>query len=247
MSSCSPSGSPTFHVEQTPSRVVPEAPDGARLLFGDQLGAIKAYAATLADTGVDHGLIGPREVPRLWDRHLLNCGAVTELIAADSTVADLGSGAGLPGLVLAIARPDLHIVLLEPLQRRVTWLETTIKDLHLENVVVRRDRADQATDLQVDVVTSRAVAALPKLARWSLPLLREHGTMLALKGSSAEAELASAVQMLKQAGATSCDVVQCGGKIIDPPATVIRIRLGDRARRDTRVKRAFRGTSGGSR
>lgn len=234
-------------MEQPPSRIVPAAPVGARLLFGEQLGAIEAYAQVLADTGVDHGLIGPREVPRLWDRHLLNCGVVSELVPANSSVADVGSGAGLPGLVLAIARPDLRVTLIEPLQRRVTWLESTVEDLQLDNVVVRRDRADQATDIQVDVVTSRAVAALPKLANWCMPLLRDQGTMLALKGSSAETELADAAQMLERSGAISCDVVQCGGQIIDPPATVIRIRVGDRARKTARVRRASRKPPGGSR
>lgn len=231
-------------MEPAESRLLPDAPDSAQMLFGDTLRTMVDYAALLASTGVDHGLIGPREVPRLWERHLLNCGVLSELIPCGATVADVGSGAGLPGLVLAISRPDLRLTLIEPLQRRVTWLDKAIDDLALGNVSVRRDRADQATDVQVEFVTSRAVAALPKLAQWCLPLLRDRGTMLALKGSSAEAELVAAEQALKKAGATSTEVVHCGVSFLDPPATVVRVQVGARPRRNVPIKRAAKKSSG---
>ena len=215
-------------MEQHDSTTLPDAPTSAHTVFGEQLDVAVAYAGLLAGTGVDHGLIGPREVPRLWERHLLNCAVVADLIVPNARVADIGSGAGLPGLVLAIVRPDLHVTLVEPLQRRVTWLDSTVEALDLRNVEVRRARAQNAADLAVDVVCSRAVARLSQLIGWSLPLLCDGGTMLALKGASANEELQDAEQVLRRAGVTSNDVVQCGVGLVEPPTTVIRVVAGRR-------------------
>ena len=215
-------------MEHHSSTTLPEPPDAARSVFGAHLDGAVEYARLLATTGVDHGLIGPREVPRLWERHLLNCAVVADLIAPQAQVADVGSGAGLPGLVLAVLRPDLQVTLVEPLQRRVTWLDSAVIALGLDNVDVRRDRAQNATDLAVDVVCSRAVARLSQLVGWSLPLLRDAGTMLAMKGASAQDELHDARQVLRQAGVVSSEVVQCGVGLVDPPTTVVRIVAGRR-------------------
>ncbi|MBO1756260.1 16S rRNA (guanine(527)-N(7))-methyltransferase RsmG [Allobranchiibius sp. CTAmp26] len=228
-------------MEQQDSTTLPEAPAAAHTVFGERLGGAVAYAELLASTGVDHGLIGPREVPRLWERHLLNCAVVGDLIAPDARVADVGSGAGLPGLVLAILRPDLHVTLIEPLQRRVTWLDAAVEELGLINVDVRRARAQNATDLAVDVVCSRAVSRLSQLTEWSLPLLRDGGTMLALKGASAAEELRDAEQVLRRAGVVSTDVVQCGVGVVDPPTTVVRVVAGRRQAPSTSNARKSRG------
>src|SRR5919198_6221741 len=144
----------------------------AREVFGDALPMAEGYATLLAGAGVERGLIGPREADRLWDRHLLNCAAVAEIIMPDAEVIDLGSGAGLPGIVLGIIRPDLSITLLEPLLRRVNFLSECVAELGLQNVTVRRARAEEvAGSLSGDVVTARAVAPLDRLLRWGLPLL----------------------------------------------------------------------------
>ncbi|WP_342779936.1 16S rRNA (guanine(527)-N(7))-methyltransferase RsmG [Leekyejoonella antrihumi] len=201
-------------------------------VFGVEVTLADRYVHHLADTGVSHGLIGPRERPRLWERHVLNCAAVAELIPAGSRVADVGSGAGLPGVVLAIARPDLQVTLIEPLLRRVGWLTEVLDDLALPNVELRRARAEQLWDeIEVDVVTSRAVARLEELARLSLPLLRAGGTMLALKGSSAVEELSAAQSALVQLGIRESEVVCCGGELLEHATIVTRLVLGGRAQR----------------
>lgn len=160
----------------------------ARAVFGDRYEIAERYYQSLATDGVERGLIGPREVPRLWERHLLNCAVIGELIAEGESVVDVGSGAGLPGIPLAIARPDLKVTLVEPLLRRSVYLAEFIESNGLDVLVVR-GRAEESGVVKeaggADVVTSRAVAPLEKLARWSLPLIHEHGRMLALKGSSA--------------------------------------------------------------
>ena len=149
-------------------------------MFGVRLELAEQYAELLASAGVIRGLIGPRETPRLWERHLLNCAVLGELIPTDSTVCDIGSGAGLPGLVLAIARPDLTVTLVEPLLRRTTFLDEAVQELGLDQVEVIRARAEELHGRRrFDVVTSRAVAPLPKLARWSLPLTRPGGVVVA--------------------------------------------------------------------
>ncbi|OLT40193.1 hypothetical protein BJF86_05165 [Serinicoccus sp. CNJ-927] len=180
-------------------RHAPEPPPQAREVFGSRLTLAAEYADLLATTGIEHGLIGPREAERLWDRHLVNCAVLGELLDQGSSVIDLGSGAGLPGIVLAIARPDLRVELVEPLLRRTTWLERTKAELGLPNVRVHRGRAEElAGVLSSPVVTARAVASLDKLVRWSVPLLEEGGRLLALKGEAAERELEEAAPMLRQ-------------------------------------------------
>lgn len=215
-----------------------EPPAAASAYLGDRLEVMIRFAEHLADTGVSHGLIGPREVPRLWERHVLNCVGVQELIPQGAQVADVGSGAGLPGLVIAIARPDLQLTLVEPMLRRVTWLETVRDDLGLENVTIVRSRAEQVTDLEVDVVTSRAVARLDTLSQWSLPLLRSGGRMLALKGSSAQEEVDEARPAIEKLGGSTIEVLTCGADVVDPPTAIVSVTVEQRiARRGGAGKR----------
>jgi len=205
----------------------PPTPDVARRLFGGQLSLAEHYVALLADTGISHGLVGPRERPRLWDRHVLGCAVLTDAIAKPATVIDLGSGAGLPGLVLAIRRPDLAITLVEPLHRRVVWLIDTVSALDLPNVEVHEGRAESRwTGPRVDVVTARAVARIGMLARWSLPMLAGEGRLLALKGSSAQTELDEDGAILRAAGAVSWGVSQLGTDLLDQPATLVTVSAG---------------------
>jgi 16S rRNA (guanine527-N7)-methyltransferase len=204
------------------------APAAAAVIFGARLGAVVEYAGLLATDGVTRGLIGPREVPRLWERHLLNSAVVAELIAPGARVTDVGSGAGLPGIPLALARPDLDISLLEPLQRRVVFLEEVVAALALERVQIVRGRAEESSDGPgVDVVTARAVAPLSRLAAWCLPLLRPGGSLIALKGGRARAELDAAVGELRSLGAVEWVVELCGQGLVDPPTTVVRVVRGE--------------------
>jgi len=191
--------------------------------FADRTPVARAFAAHLADSGTTRGLIGPREVPRIWSRHVMNCAAVAPLLPSGALVADIGSGAGLPGLVLAIARPDVQLVLVEPLLRRVSWLDEVVTDLALSNVEVRRARAEDLIGLDADVATARAVAALDRLVAWCLPLLRPGGVMLALKGRSAAAELAESEAALPGLGAARWSSYEVGGDRLDEPTTVIEV------------------------
>ncbi|GAD85210.1 ribosomal RNA small subunit methyltransferase G [Nocardia asteroides NBRC 15531] len=215
-----------------------EPPAVAARVFGDRLDLARRYCAALATAGVERGLIGPREVPRLWERHILNCAVVGELIEEGASVVDVGSGAGLPGIPLAIARPDLRITLVEPLLRRTIFLSEFVDEVGLKNVTVVRGRAEQSGVIKeaggADVVTSRAVAPLAKLAHWSLPLLRDHGRMLALKGTSAAEELERDGAELIRDGATDLRVVGCGAGIVEVPTLVINAELLPRAERPTR-------------
>ena len=155
------------------------------------------------------GLIGPREASRIWDRHLINCGLLERLIPDSSTVCDIGSGAGLPGLVVAAARPDLRVTLVEPLLRRTTFLAEMVDLLGLDNVEVIRGRAEALHGRRVfDVVTSRAVAPLPRLVEWSMPLVASVGMLAAMKGSSAQTEVDEAASDLRQWGVSRPDVVE---------------------------------------
>ncbi len=194
-------------------------------VFGDRLPVALAYAELLAGAGTVRGLIGPREVDRLWDRHLLNCAVFTDAIAPDAAVCDIGSGAGLPGLVVAIRRPDLHVTLVEPLLRRTTFLGEAVETLRLDNVEVVRARAEALHDQRTfDVVTSRAVAPLARLAAWSLPLCRPGGEMLAMKGASAEEEVAEAREDLAAWGVTeTVSVTHWGRGVVTVPTTVVRV------------------------
>ncbi|MFI5778428.1 16S rRNA (guanine(527)-N(7))-methyltransferase RsmG [Nocardia sp. NPDC051570] len=220
-----------------------EPPPIAAQVFGERLELAKRYHAVLATIGVERGLIGPREIPRLWERHILNCAVVGELIPVGATVVDIGSGAGLPGIPLAIARPDLRITLVEPLLRRTIFLAEFIEAAGLEVTVVR-GRAEQLDVRKeaggADVVTSRAVAPLAKLAKWSLPLVHDHGRMLALKGSSAAEELERDRTDLTRAGGGNAEVVECGVGIITPPTVVLSVERLPRSERPSRksVRRA---------
>lgn len=173
-------------------------PPEAAGVFGDSWDQVQAFARMLEEQGELRGLIGPRELPRLWTRHLLNSAAVAQFCSPDTMVADIGSGAGFPGLVLAIMRPDLTVHLVEPMERRVAWLSDVVADVGLGNVVVRRARAEEL-DQQFDVVTARAVAALRKLVPWVAPLLKPGGRLVALKGARAAAEIEDAQKVLRRA------------------------------------------------
>ena len=199
--------------------------DNAVAVFGERLSLASTYADLLATTAVERGLIGPREAGRLWQRHILNCAVVQEWIPEHAEVVDIGSGAGLPGLVLAIARPDLEVTLVEPLLRRANWLSEAVELIGLSRVVVVRDRAESMSRSRrrFDVVTARAVAPLPKLAGWCLPLLRSRGALLAMKGSRADEELAAAEPDLAELGGASWSVVTCGSGIVEPLTTVVKI------------------------
>lgn len=202
-------------------------PAAAEELFGTRLDQTIAYAGLLATEGVSHGLLGPREVPRLWDRHLLNCAVVAALVPANAHLCDVGSGAGLPGIVIALARPDVQVVLLEPLLRRATFLDAAREQLALDNVEVVRGRAEEQWGrLTVDTVTARAVAPLDRLARWTMPLLRTGGELLALKGAGAPAELDAAIPTLRKQGATAWHVEQLGVAVLETPTSVVRVRKG---------------------
>ena len=197
-------------------------PPAARTVFADRLPVLEAYAVLLAGPGVERGLLGPREAPRLWERHLLNCAGLAELVEPDQVVLDLGSGAGLPGLVLAALRPDLTVVLVEPLLRRATFLSEVVAELALPQVVVRRARAEElAGQLLVDVVTARAVAPLDRLAAWGLPLLRPGGLLLALKGERADSELAESGAAVTASGGADARVVEVGDEALSTRARVV--------------------------
>jgi len=211
----------------------PPAPPTARGVFGDRLATASAYAELLAGPGVERGLIGPREVDRLWDRHILNSAAVAELIEPGSRVVDIGSGAGLPGLALAIARPDLVVTLVEPMKRRTDFLAEVIANLGLEVDVVRGRAEDAELRSRLagaDAAASRAVADLKKLTRWSLPLLRVGGRMLALKGERARGEVDECRPAMAALGAIGIEVVECGSGYQNPPTTVVvAVRAGPAA------------------
>jgi 16S rRNA (guanine527-N7)-methyltransferase len=191
-------------------------------MFGDALPRAEKYAALLTGIGVERGVVGPAEADRIWDRHILNCGAVARLIPARASVVDLGSGAGLPGVVLAILLPGIKMTLLEPLARRVDFLNECIAALDLTNVRVVRGRAEEyAGRLMADVVTSRAVAPLDKLCGLCAAVARPGGRVLAIKGSSAEAELVKARPVLARMGVADARIVQAGGSGDSAAATVV--------------------------
>jgi 16S rRNA (guanine527-N7)-methyltransferase len=203
------------------------APPIAREIFGDALPAAERYTEFLAGPGVERGLIGPREIERLWSRHVLNCAVLSELIPFEADVIDIGSGAGLPGIVLAIARPDLSVILLEPLLRRTVFLQECLDLLDLPNVRVRRARAEEvAGEYAADVVTARAVARLERLVGWAMPLLRPSGELLALKGERAALELEMARPALSKFGVREAEVLHVGHGRVDPPTTVVRAVAG---------------------
>ncbi|WP_081236180.1 16S rRNA (guanine(527)-N(7))-methyltransferase RsmG [Streptomyces viridosporus] len=213
----------------TEAAELPLAPEQAREVFGDRFADAVRYAELLAEAGVQRGLIGPREVPRLWERHLLNCAVLSEVVPEGVTVCDVGSGAGLPGIPLALVREDLKITLLEPLLRRTTFLTEVVELLGLDHVTVARGRAEEVMGKlpPVHVVTARAVAPLDRLATWGIPLLRPYGEMLALKGDAAEEELKSAATALSKLGAVATSIVHVGEGVVDPMSTVVRVEVGE--------------------
>ena len=209
----------------------PAPPDAAFALFGPVTETAVRFTSLLATDGVERGLIGPREIPRLWERHLLNCGVLAELVPSDAEVVDIGSGAGLPGLVIAMLRPRVRMTLLEPMLRRTTFLGECITELGLGNVTVCRDRAEKMTGvICADMAISRAVAPLGRLAELSAGVLRPGGMILALKGDQAQTELNQAGTILRHLRVRSAEVLRVGHGIVEPPATVVRILAVGKAR-----------------
>lgn len=197
--------------------------DILRAAFGVQWELAVRYTDLLVTDGVDWGLIGPREVPRIWSRHVLHCAALEQHLPADVHMCDVGSGAGLPGIPVALARPDVAVTLVEPLQRRVVFLDRVVAELGLQNVTVVRGRAEEVRG-QYGVVTARAVAALSKLVPWCAPLVARGGYLVAMKGARAADELAAAGPVLRRAGLGEAEVITTPVAGLSDPLTVIRAR-----------------------
>jgi len=218
-----------FHVKHPPI---------ATTVFGDNLTAAVQFTELLAAVGVERGLIGPREVDRLWDRHILNSAVVADAIPDGARVVDLGSGAGLPGVPLCIARPDLDVTLLEPMARRVAWLTEVVDTLALSASVVRGRAEEPAIKQQLagaDVVIARAVAPLARLWAWSAPLLRQGGQLVALKGESADEEVARDGSAVTRAGGSLPVVERCGTGVLEVPTTIVVVtRLEKQRERKSR-------------
>lgn len=214
----------------------------AQAVFGDRYPAAEQYVARLAGPGVTRGLIGPREADRLWERHMLNSAVLGELVPDGTAILDVGSGAGLPGIPLALARPDLSVALLEPMARRVDWLQEVVAELELP-IRVHRGRVEdsgmRAKLGEWDVVTARAVAPLGRLAGWCLPLVALGGRLLAVKGATAGEEVARDMRAVQAAGGGGVEIVQCGAAFVRPPTTVVVVvqRRAKRATRNTGVRR----------
>jgi 16S rRNA (guanine527-N7)-methyltransferase len=223
-----------FHVKHAE---VPPPPAAADAVFGDAVSSAHRYAEILAGAGVERGLLGPREMDRVWDRHVLNSAAVAELLHPDEHIVDIGSGAGLPGIPLALARPDVRVTLIEPLLRRSDFLREVIDELGIDCRVVRGRAEDRQVRDEVgeaDAVVSRAVASLDKLTKWSAPLLRPGGRMLAIKGERAEEEIRDHRRVMSELGVTEVKVMKCGAPFVDPPVTVV---VGFQGSRGTQGRR----------
>lgn len=205
------------------SRETPTRPPQTDALAGSRVELLQSYADQLSEQGVRRGLIGPRELPRLWERHLLNCAVVAQVAAPGASVCDVGSGAGLPGLVWAIIRPDLQVTLLEPLLRRTAFLGEVVEALGLRNVEVLRGRAEEQGPSGYEVVTSRAVAPLDRLARWCLPLTAVGGRMVAMKGGSVAAELSGAREVIRRFGGSEPVVTAYGEGVLTEMARAVLI------------------------
>jgi 16S rRNA (guanine527-N7)-methyltransferase len=203
-----------------------KTPDNAKTIFGDRLPLAEKYAQLLARDGDTLGLIGPRELPILWSRHILNSAVVADLVEPNETVADVGSGAGFPGIPMAIKRPDIHLTLIEPMERRANWLATVVvPELGLTNVEVLRARAEEGPIYHFDAVTARAVSALPKLVRMLEPLAKKGGRILAMKGSKAAEEIAETKPLASKLGLDTFEIVTVGKNILPDPTTVVVIGL----------------------
>lgn len=197
-------------------------PAAAAIVFGDRIEQARAFTKSLAEHGEERGLIGPLEPPRLWSRHILNC-AVLGALLRPGRVGDVGSGAGLPGLALAIVRPDVSLVLIEPMERRVVWLQEQADSLGLENVQVVRARAEELRlDAPLDQVTARAVSAFKKLIPLTAPLVRDGGELVLMKGASAEREIETAVKEARRYRLSDVRVEDVGVGVVDPATRVIR-------------------------
>jgi 16S rRNA (guanine527-N7)-methyltransferase len=206
--------------------IAPPMPAAARAMLGDAAPRMELYANLLSEAGVERGLLGPNEVPRIWERHLLNSAVVAELVPGPCSLVDLGSGAGLPGIVLALLLPDSEVILLEPALRRATFLEECVAELALANARVVRARAEQmAGELAADVVTARAVAPLDRLAGLAAGLLKPGGILLAVKGAKASAEVRDAQAALRRLGLRDAEVLLVGSGKVDPAATVVRLTV----------------------
>jgi 16S rRNA (guanine527-N7)-methyltransferase len=205
----------------------PEAePEEALKVYGEHIEKARKYFDLLVRDGDLLGLIGPRELPKLWSRHILNSAVVADLVEDGQLVADVGSGAGFPGIPMAILRPDVRFVLIEPMERRANWLaEVVVPELELKNVKVLRGRAEEAPLRNYDVVTARAVSALPKLLRMLVPLTVQGGQVLAMKGSKAQDEIDESKSLAKKLKLDSFEIVTVGQNILSDPTTVVRVRL----------------------
>lgn len=227
------------------------AREQAEGFFGDRLPLALAYAALLRTDGIDHGLIGPREGDRLWSRHLLNCAVLREIVEPAQLVADVGSGAGLPGIPLAIAVPGLHLTLIEPLERRANFLVAATESLGLgDQVDVVRARAEDLPDLEAsfDVVTARALAPVAGLLGWSVPLAKVGGRVIAMKGAKVREELAAARRELRRYGVQEWHMHSLGQGIVTPPTTIVEFVVGDRPRpKSAKPGRRRSGTSAAER
>jgi 16S rRNA (guanine527-N7)-methyltransferase len=206
----------TFEVELEPASAVE--------IFGAGIDKARAYAAALVRDGDELGLLGPREMPKLWTRHILNSAVVAELVEPGKKVADVGSGAGLPGIPMAIAQPEATFVLIEPMERRSKWLQEQVDALGLTNVRVHRARAEEVGEA-FDIVTARAVSALPKLLRMTVPLTRDGGEIIALKGSKAADEIEESKKLQKKLKISGFEILHTGAKFLAEPTLVVRTKL----------------------
>lgn len=196
-------------------------PAVATELFGERIQLARQFTAALAEHGEERGLIGPLELPRLWTRHVLNSVIAAPLF--HGSVADIGSGAGLPGIVLAIARPDVKWMLIEPMERRVIWLNEQVDALGLDNVEVLRARAEDAQRPEgFDVVTARAVSALKTLIPLTAPLVRDGGELILLKGMNAANEIDAAQKQIKKFRLTDVRVEVLGEDVLPESTRVVR-------------------------
>ena len=201
-------------------------PEEALKVFGEHIGQARKFFELLVRDGDLLGLIGPRELPKLWSRHILNSAVVGELVEPGQLVADVGSGAGFPGIPMAILMPSTDFVLIEPMERRANWLsEVVVPELGLLNVKVLRGRAEEAPLRNYDVVTARAVSALPKLLRMLVPLTVAGGQILALKGSKAQDEIDESMTLVKKLKLDTFEIVTVGQNLLHDPTTVVRVRL----------------------